>query len=86
MRLYTTDAGIAKAQDETTLALLDLPYPDIGALLAADPELNTVAAATTKPTSSSPIQLSWHRFCGRPRFTAWPPITTATWMMKWRKS
>lgn len=48
MRLYTTDAGIAKALDETTLALLDLPYPDIGALLAADPELSTVAAATTK--------------------------------------
>jgi len=52
MRLYTTDAGIAKAVNDTTLALLDLPYPDIGALLAADPELATIDTASTRASIS----------------------------------
>jgi len=45
MRLYTTSQGIAKAIDDETLALLDLPYADIGALLTEDPELKSLASA-----------------------------------------
>ncbi len=50
MRLYTTNRGIARAVDEETLALLDLPYADIGALLTADPDLTGVATTGVKET------------------------------------
>jgi len=45
MKLFTTSEGIARADGET-LALLDLPQRDLGALLEVDPALDTAAAAT----------------------------------------
>lgn len=49
MRYVTTTRGIARERDVETLELLDLPHPDIGALLrAGDGNLLAQAAATSE--------------------------------------
>jgi 2-keto-4-pentenoate hydratase/2-oxohepta-3-ene-1,7-dioic acid hydratase in catechol pathway len=45
MRLYRTIRGIARGEGDE-LVLLDLPYPDLGSLLAADVTLAGTAAVT----------------------------------------
>ncbi len=47
MHLYTTTEGIARAEGGG-LALLDLPFRDLKALLEVDPELQTAASAAVR--------------------------------------
>jgi 2-keto-4-pentenoate hydratase/2-oxohepta-3-ene-1,7-dioic acid hydratase in catechol pathway len=52
MRLYRTVRGIARGEGDG-LVLLDLPYPDLGSLLAADVTLARTAAVTGRPPLGS---------------------------------
>src|SRR6266446_4310509 len=47
MRLYRTTRGLARGEGDELL-LLDLPHPDIGALLADDVTLATTAPVTAR--------------------------------------
>jgi 2-keto-4-pentenoate hydratase/2-oxohepta-3-ene-1,7-dioic acid hydratase in catechol pathway len=58
MRLYTTNLGIAKDTEQGDLALLDLPFTDIGELLRSDPKLESVKmAAVTRVLSFDEVTL-----------------------------
>ncbi len=59
MRLYTTNHGIAKQVDHDTLGILELPYADLGELLLADPNLETITGADvceTVPLSATTLR------------------------------
>jgi 2-keto-4-pentenoate hydratase/2-oxohepta-3-ene-1,7-dioic acid hydratase in catechol pathway len=48
MKLFTTHRGIAREAGDGALELLDLPEPDLGALLDVDPELKRARAASVR--------------------------------------
>ncbi|MCB0972401.1 MAG: fumarylacetoacetate hydrolase family protein [Acidimicrobiales bacterium] len=58
MRLYTTTEGIAREEPDGSLALVDLPHPDLGALLRDDERAAaTVADAGIRRRVAGPDEL-----------------------------